>query len=160
MDGVWSLLVFIGVNVVAASSGALFPPDDWYARLRKPSWNPPNWLFAPVWSILYLMIAVAGWLVWREAGGWAGAQTAMILYAVQLVLNAAWSGIFFGMKRIGLALAEGLALWAAVAATMALFFSIDPLAGWLFVPYLLWVSFAMFLTGTLLRLNRRAEAAA
>lgn len=160
MDGVWTLLIFIGVNVVAASSGALFPPDDWYARLRKPSWNPPNWLFAPVWSILYLMIAVAGWLVWREAGGWAGAQVAMILYGVQLVLNAAWSGIFFGMKRIGLALAEGLVLLAAVLACMVVFFSIDPLAGWLFVPYALWVSFAMVLTGTLLRLNRHQEAPA
>lgn len=157
-EGWQSLLVFIAANFLAASSGAIFKPDAWYDALNKPSWQPPKWLFAPVWSLLYLMIAVAGWLVWRSAG-FEGSQAAFIVYAVQLVLNAGWSGFFFGLRRPDLALVECVFLWAAVVANTALFFALVPLAGWLMVPYVVWVSFAMFLNWTICRLNPRTQTA-
>ncbi len=153
-----SLLVFVVGAFLAASSGAIFKPDAWYDALNKPSWQPPKWLFAPVWSVLYAMIAVAGWLVWRQTG-FDGSPLAFFFFALQLVLNAAWSGFFFGLRRPDLALIECGFLWTSVVVTMALFFSLHPLAGWLFVPYALWVSFAMFLNWVICRLNPRTQTA-
>lgn len=157
-EGWLSLLVFIAGAFLAASSGAIFKPDAWYDALNKPSWQPPKWLFAPVWSVLYLMIAAAGWLVWRTAG-WEGSQAAFVVYALQLLLNAGWSGFFFGLRRPDLALIECGFLWAAVVANTVLFFALVPLAGWLMVPYVLWVSFAMFLNWVICRLNPRTQPA-
>ena len=94
-----SLLVFVVLVVAAASSGVLFKPGEWYKGLLKPSWTPPNWLFGPVWSVLYVMIAVAGWLVWRAEG----TGVALSFWFLQLALNAVWSGIFFGLRRMDLA---------------------------------------------------------
>jgi tryptophan-rich sensory protein len=125
----------------------------WYASLRKPAWNPPAWVFGPVWTLLYLMMAVAVWLVWRERG-FAGAPLALALFAVQLVLNALWSIVFFGWRRPGLALVEIHLLWAAIFATMLSFWRISPPAAWLIWPYLLWVTFAGFLNLAIWRLNR------
>jgi len=140
-----SLLLAFG----AAFLGARFGPGDWYTELRKPSWNPPGWIFGPVWTFLYASMAVAAWRVWKAGD----ARTALALYVVQLALNAAWSWLFFGLHRPGLAFVDILALWAAILATTLAFFPKDRAAGWLMVPYLAWVSFAAFLNFTLWRMN-------
>lgn len=133
----------------AAALGALFPPGDWYAQLRKPDWNPPAWVFGPVWTVLYAAMAYAAWRVWRKGGG----PGPLLLFAVQLLLNAAWSPLFFGLESPGLALAEILCLLVAVGATGVAFFRRDRMAGALFVPYFAWVAFASLLNATLWRLN-------
>ena len=122
----------------------------WYPALRKPSWNPPGAVFGPVWTILYLAMAVAVWLVWRSGGD---VTVAVGLFALQLALNVAWSVVFFGMRNPRGALVVIVALWLAIAATLIVFASIDPLAGALFVPYLAWVTFASVLNGAIARLN-------
>jgi benzodiazapine receptor len=153
------LLGFIVVCTAAAMSGAVFKPDRWYRELRKPSWNPPDWVFPVVWTILYAMMAIAGWLVWREAGSFAAAALPLALFTVQLVLNALWSAIFFGMKRMDLALAEVGLLWLAILACIVTFAPISAAAAWLMAPYLLWVTIAAYLNYTVLRLNRDAVTA-
>jgi benzodiazapine receptor len=146
---------FVAVNLAAAMSGHFFRPGEWYERLAKPWWRPPNWLFPPAWAVLYLTIAVSGWLVWREAG-FAGAALPLAIYAVQLVLNATWSGVFFGLRRIDLALANLVLLWLSIAATIAAFHPVHAGADWLLVPYLAWVTFAGALNLAILRLNPSA----
>jgi translocator protein len=146
----------LGVSILAAYSaaaiGGLFMPGEWYAQLAKPAWTPPDWVFGPVWTLLYTMMAVAAWLVWRQRG-FAGTERAMTLYGAQLVLNAAWSWIFFGRQQIGVAAIEIVALWVVIAATIVAFWRIRPLAGALLVPYLVWVSFAAALNFAIWRLN-------
>ncbi|MEE7560368.1 tryptophan-rich sensory protein, partial [Xanthomonas sp. Kuri4-2] len=117
-----------------------------------PAWAPPGWLFGPVWSVLYGMMAVAAWLVWRERG-WRGAGGALALFLVQLALNAAWSWLFFAWHRGGAAFADILALWLVLGATTLAFARRQRLAGVLLVPYLLWVSFALALNYTVWHLN-------
>lgn len=135
-----------------ASAGAIFAPGEWYESLRKPSWNPPNWAFPVVWTIIFIMIGTSGWLVWREAG-WSGAALPLVIYGVQLVLNFLWSALFFGMKRMDLAFYEVLLLWLSIALLIGLFYPISPLAAWLLVPYIVWVSIAATLNFTVWRLN-------
>jgi benzodiazapine receptor len=134
--------------------GALFRPGAWYEKLEKPRWRPPNWLFAPVWSLLYLAVALAGWLVWRQTGI-AGGALPLSLYAIQLLLNAAWTPIFFGLHRIGAALIEIIALVVAIVLTMFAFWQVDVRAALLLLPYLAWVIFASSLTFSIWRLNHR-----
>lgn len=148
----WSLVVFIVLVVVAASSGVLFKPGAWYAGLRKPVWTPPNWLFGPVWSVLYVMIAVAGWLVWRADAS----NPAIWLWGAQLVVNATWSGIFFGMRRMDLAFFDILLLWLLVAAFIVTASAVSTTAALLFVPYLIWVTIAGALNLTVWRMNPTA----
>lgn len=143
---------FLLANFAAASSGGFFRPGEWYERLEKPWWRPPNWLFAPAWAVLYLTIAISGWLVWREAG-FAGAALPLAIYAVQLVLNAAWSAVFFGLKRIDLAFGELVLLWLSIVATIAAFATVHAGAAWLLVPYLAWVTFAGVLNYAIWRRN-------
>ena len=138
----------------AASMGALFQPGSWYAGLQKPSWNPPGWLFGPVWSALYAMMALAAWRVWQR-GGFVAQRRALVWFLVQLALNAAWTPLFFGLHLPGLAFIEMSLLWAAIAITLRAFTKVDRLAGWLLVPYLAWVSFAAALNFTIWRLNPR-----
>jgi translocator protein len=134
--------------------GAVTTPKigTWYATLTKPSWNPPNWIFGPVWTTLYIFMAVAAWLVWRQ-DGIADAKLPLALFAVQLLLNVLWSYIFFGLEKPGLAFGEVILLWVAIAATLVLFWQRSMIAGILFVPYLAWVSFASVLNFTIWRLN-------
>lgn len=148
----WTLMAFIGICAVAASSGALFPPGRWYESLRKPSWRPPNWLFGPAWTVLYAMIAVSGWLVWTTAAP-GERLLPMSIYGLQLVLNAVWSGIFFGMKRMKLALGEMALLWLSIAVNIAVFWPVHKVAALMLVPYLAWVSFAFMLNRALVKLN-------
>ena len=143
----WSALCFS-----AASLGAVFMPGEWYATIRKPSWNPPGWIFGPVWSALYAMMAVAAWLVWKR-GGFAAQRRPLALFLAQLVLNAAWTPLFFGLHWPGIAFAEITLLWLAIAATLATFRHVSHPAAWLLAPYLAWVSFAAALNFVLWRMN-------
>jgi tryptophan-rich sensory protein len=149
-------LVVLLVLCFAATGigGAVTSPqiENWYATLAKPSWNPPNWVFGPVWSVLYFCMAIAAWLVWRR-NGLVGAREPLALFAVQLALNTLWSCLFFGLHNPGLAFAEILLLWAAIAATMVTFWRRSVSAGILFMPYLAWVSFATVLNFTIWRMN-------
>jgi translocator protein len=122
----------------------------WYPALAKPWFTPPDWLFAPVWSVLYAMMALAAWLVWRRAG-WRSA--ALRLFFLQLALNLAWSVLFFGLQLIGAALVEILLLLALIAATTWAFWRVDRRAGLLLVPYLLWLGYASLLNGAIWLLN-------
>jgi benzodiazapine receptor len=124
----------------------------WYQTLAKPPFNPPDWVFAPVWTILYVMIAIAGWRVWRKAGI-AGAKRPLAAYGLQLVLNFGWSVLFFGVQRTGWALAEVVVLLVVIVATWWLFRPIDKPAAFLFVPYGLWVAFATVLNLSIVILN-------
>jgi benzodiazapine receptor len=152
-----SLLVFVALNFLAASSGALFSPGRWYEDLRKPAWRPPNAAFPVVWTVLYILIAIAGWRVWERASPEA-LPLAMGIYGVQLALNAGWSAIFFGMKRMRLALAELGLLWLSIALMIAVFLPIDGLAALLLVPYLAWVTAAGALNLAMIRLNPELPA--
>ena len=147
-----ALLGWIVLCFGAAAIGTFFPPGEWYQSINKPTWNPPAWVFGPVWTTLYAMMAVAAWRVWRQ-GGFAQQRGPLGIFLLQLALNAAWSPLFFGLKQPGVAFAEIVLLWLAIAWTIAAFRRVQRVAAWLLVPYLAWVSFAAFLNGTLWRLN-------
>ncbi|MCX7304244.1 MAG: tryptophan-rich sensory protein [Hyphomicrobiales bacterium] len=149
----WSLAAFVALVFAAASSGAFFRPGEWYRALRKPSWTPPNWLFGPVWSVLYIMIAVAGWLVWNAEPG----SAAMWFWGLQIAVNMAWSGIFFGMRRMDIAFFDIALLWLLVAGFIVTAAAVSSIAAWLFVPYLIWVTIAGALNWTVWRLNPAAR---
>ena len=140
---------------VAAGLGALFTGPavgTWYQQIRKPSFSPPDWVFGPVWTALYTMMAVAAWLVWRR-GGFAAQRRPLALFLLQLALNATWTPLFFGLKQPGWAFTEIVLLWLAIAATFIAFRPVNRVAAWLLAPYLAWVSFAAALNFTLWRLN-------
>ncbi len=141
--------------VVAGLGGMVTTPEigGWYNALRKPSWTPPDWIFGPVWTLLYAMMAVAAWLVWRAAE-FARTKAALILFGCQLVLNFLWSWIFFGAHQLGFAAVELLVLWCFIVATLVAFWRHVAAAGLLLVPYLLWVSFAGCLNVAVWWLNR------
>jgi tryptophan-rich sensory protein len=147
-----SLVGWLLVSFAAGWIGSRFMPDAWYASLAKPSWNPPNAIFAPVWSALYVLMGVAAWLVWRRAR-FSGAGAALSLFGVQLVLNALWSYLFFGLHRPDFAFFDIVALWVVILVVAVLFWREDRLAGGLMVPYLVWVGFAAYLNFALWRLN-------
>lgn len=128
--------------------------STWYQTLQKPAFSPPSWLFGPVWTILYLLMGVAAWLVWRKGLGDPTVRTALILFIIQLALNTAWSFIFFGARQPGLAFAELIVLWVAILLTMIWFLRVSTAAGLLLAPYILWVTFAGALNFEIWRLNR------
>jgi tryptophan-rich sensory protein len=150
--------VALGASFAAAAAtagiGGLVtdPGEDWYVELDKPSWQPPGQVFGPVWGVLYSAQAVAAWLVWKRDGS--GSDRALQLYGAQLLLNAGWTLLFFGLHRLSWAVFEIAALWIAIAATMAAFRRHSPVAFWLLVPYLAWVSFAAALSYSIWRRNR------
>jgi tryptophan-rich sensory protein len=150
------LLGFLAAAFAAAGLGGLATASSvgtWYLTLHKPSWNPPGWLFGPVWSVLYTFMAIAAWRIWNHAAA-PGVATALRWFFVQLALNALWSGLFFGLRNPGLALAEILLLLAALVVVQVRFWGIDRVAGALWAPYLAWVSFATILNATVWWLNR------
>ena len=147
-----ALLAWLAVSICAAAMGGLFMPGEWYASLKKPSWNPPGWIFGPVWTALYTMMAVAAWLVWRQ-GGFAARRGPLLTFLAQLALNALWTPLFFGLHWPGVAFAEIILLWLAIAWTIAAFWRVHRASAWLLAPYLAWVSFAAVLNGSLWKLN-------
>ena len=151
MRDLGALGIFVALVALAALFGAHFEPGPWYEGLEKPPLNPPDWVFAPVWSLLYLAIAVAGWLVWRARPA---SLVPLALWGSQLVLNAAWSLLFFGLQLPGLALVDIALLVALLVATTVSFFRVRTAAGVLFVPYVAWVGFAAYLNAGLWALNR------
>jgi len=145
----WLLMTF-----AAAAIGAVASVDAgaFYGQLARPSWAPPGWLFGPVWSVLYALMAVSAWWVWR-ARGFTGARSALVLFIVQLAANALWSWLFFAWHQGGLAFAEVLLLWCLVTATVISFRRVSSIAAALLIPYLAWVTFASALTFSVWRLN-------
>ncbi|MEP7206018.1 MAG: TspO/MBR family protein [Casimicrobiaceae bacterium] len=143
----WGLVGWLVLSLAAGGSGALASADAaaFYAALARPSWAPPAWLFGPVWSALYVLMAVAAWLVWRREG-WAGARVALGLFVAQLVANALWTWLFFAWRQGALALADIVVLLVLLLATLVAFARVSRAAAWLLVPYLAWVSFAAALT--------------
>lgn len=151
----WTGLLGWGATTFAAAAiggAASVRSDDFYRQMETPSWAPPGAVFGPVWTLLYILMALAAWMVWRRAG-WQGARLALSLYLLQLVLNALWSWCFFAWRMGGLAFADIVLLWLVIAATTWLFWRVRPLAGMLMLPYLAWVTFAAFLNHATWQMN-------
>ena len=151
------LLISIALPLLVGFSGSQFTDTGqgtWYASIDKPDWNPPGWVFGPVWTSLYILMGIAFYLIWKSDTPRRQKNAAMILWVVQLVLNFLWSFIFFEQHELGLAVIEIILLWLAILATIFAFARISRLAAWLLVPYISWVSFASILTWTIWELNR------
>jgi len=156
INDIVKLVVCIVICQLAGALGSIFTFSSipsWYATLAKPSFNPPGWVFGPVWGTLYTMMGVAAWLIWRKGVSTPGVRSALILFALQLALNAAWSPIFFGARQILWAFVVIVALWVAILLTTVAFWRHSRPAAVLLMPYLAWVSFASVLNFTLWRLN-------
>ncbi len=148
-------VLFIVCCLGAGGLGAMATTPEikgWYRTIEKPAWNPPDYVFGPVWTTLFVMMGVAAWFVWKQ-NGFQTAKAPLTLFAIQRALNVAWSWIFFNMHQPGWAFAEIIILWLAITATTVAFFKHSTIAGWLMVPYLAWVSFASVLNFTIWRLN-------
>jgi tryptophan-rich sensory protein len=145
----WFVVSFAASAVGAVAS---IQAESFYGQLVQPSWAPPSSVFGPVWSVLYALMAIAAWLVWRS-GGFRANRTALSLFAAQLALNALWSWLFFAWHRGAWAFADIVVLWAFIVATLVFFWRVRPLAGVLLIPYLLWVSFALVLNYSVWQLN-------
>ena len=146
-----SIIVCLGV---AGLGGLVTDPRvfDWYAQLAKPKWTPPDWVFGPVWTVLYICMAVSVWLIWRQ-GGSVTAKVPMALFVAQLVLNSLWSILFFGFQQPGIAAIEIVLMWAAILTTIVVFWNRSTSASLLLVPYLAWVTFAVLLNWTIWQMN-------
>ncbi|CAN5721529.1 tryptophan-rich sensory protein [soil metagenome] len=157
LRSVFVLAGFLLVCFAVAAIGALATVPaipTWYAGIQKPSFNPPNWIFGPVWSVLYATMAVAAWLVWRATSvATPQRRNALAAFFVQLALNGAWTPIFFHFHQLGWSLAVIAALWLAILVTLLLFWKIRRLAGILLIPYIVWVSFATALNAAIWHLN-------
>jgi len=152
----WVVLVlFVATCLTGSVIGGMVTSlsvDDWYPTLEKPSFTPPDWVFAPVWLFLYISMALAAWLVWLQAGFRHGAVP-LGMFFIQLILNVAWSGLFFGLRHPGAAFVHLLVLWIVIVATTVEFWRVRKWAGMLMVPYVLWVIFAGVLNYSLWQLN-------
>tara|TARA_R110002012_G_scaffold79518_3_gene202298 strand:- start:1138 stop:1605 length:468 start_codon:yes stop_codon:yes gene_type:complete len=148
-----ALLVSLLLVGLTASTGARFSPDSWYRELRKPTWTPPDIAFPIAWGILYVLMAIAAWRIYMaEDSAWRTAS--LVIYALQLIVNAAWSWLFFGRKQIAGALMDIVALLILITVAIVLFSQASALAAWLMVPYWLWVLLALSLNATIYRLNK------
>ncbi|HWL51454.1 MAG TPA: TspO/MBR family protein [Chthoniobacteraceae bacterium] len=148
-EGLIGWLVF---SLAAAWTSLFVSTGGWYESLDKPAWNPPSAVFGPVWTVLYVLIGLAAWLVWRE-GGWKAQWKPLSLFLVQWILNTAWTPLFFGLHQPGWALFELIVLWGLAVATGIAFWRVRQLAGVLWLPYLLWLTFAVALNFSIWRLN-------
>lgn len=152
----WSLfLIFFAACCAAGTTGAMFPPGDWYRKLSKPAWTPPDWLFPLAWTGLYIALAYAG----TRAATSEGAAYAMAFWALQIALNTLWTPIFFGLQKIKAAMFVIVALWLSVVGLLAALWPLDTLAFWVVSPYLVWVSYAGALNFSILRRNPELAAA-
>lgn len=152
MHSLLGLGAWLACCFAAAVIGSLFLPGEWYAGLEKPAWNPPSWVFGPVWTTLYAMMGIAAWLVWMR-GGFASKRPALSLFILQLFFNTLWSPLFFGLQNPGLAFLDLVFLGFSLLATTIAFWKARPLAGALLIPYLIWVTFAGALNFTIWQLN-------
>ena len=151
-----AFLINIVITLGIGALGGLATSESvktWYPTLNKPSFNPPNWLFAPVWTSLYILIGIAAYLVWIKRDKIAHFPRVLAIYFIQLILNLCWSFIFFSLHEIGFALFEIIILLIVIVVNAIAFYKIDKWAGYLFIPYILWVSFASFLTYSIFMLN-------
>ena len=146
------LIGWLALSLAASGTAVYVSTSGWYAGLNKPVWNPPGWIFGPVWTLLYVMMGTAAWLVWRE-GGWKGQALPLGMFLVQWSFNVLWTPLFFGAHRIELALVDIGMLWLALAVTLVLFWRVCKTAGTLLAPYLAWVSFAAALNLTIWSMN-------
>ncbi|RTL60835.1 MAG: tryptophan-rich sensory protein [Sphingobacteriales bacterium] len=156
MSNTLKLITALAIPLIIGLSGGAFTAAEipnWYAKLNKPAWQPPNWLFGPVWTTLYVLMGIALYLVWKSDVTQSIKQTAFILFAVQLTLNFFWSIIFFNQHQVGWAIAEIIVLWVFILFTIFSFSKINNTAAWLLVPYISWVSFASLLNYTIWKLN-------
>lgn len=152
----WGLfLIFLGACAAAGTTGSAFPPGEWYRQLDKPSWTPPDWLFPIAWTALYIAIAVAA----ARVAPLEGAAVGMAFWALQIALNTLWTPVFFGLRKLKAGLVVLACLWVAVLATCVSFMALDPVAGWLFVPYVVWVSYAGALNAALVLRNPARQPA-
>jgi tryptophan-rich sensory protein len=151
-----ALVASIVISELAGAIGSVFSISaipNWYAALNKPSFNPPNWLFGPVWTILYFLMGVSAYLIYANGIKKNNARMALYAFSVQLVLNVLWSFAFFGLRSTSLGFAAIILLWISIAVTTVMFYRIRKSAGWLMLPYILWVSFAAVLNYFILILN-------
>ncbi len=146
------LAVFMVMCFAVAAIGVAFPPGEWYRGLVKPGFNPPDWLFGVVWPVLYLLMAVAAWRIWCD-GSWREHRIALSLFILQLALNGLWTPLFFGLRRMDLALLDIALLWIVLLLTIVRFWRTSRLAGALLLPYLAWISFALVLNASLIALQ-------
>jgi benzodiazapine receptor len=150
------LIISLAAPLLAGFLGSIFTfksVSDWYPKLKKPFFNPPNWIFGPVWTLLYLLMGLALYLVWKEADNSSKLNSALLIFSFQLLLNILWSLIFFGLKIPFIAFGEIILLWLAILQTIINFMTVSKNAGLLLIPYLIWVSFATLLNGAILWLN-------
>ncbi len=156
MNNTLKFIISLAIPVAVGATAGFFTAtgvDSWYQTINKPSWNPPNWIFAPVWTTLYIMMGIALFLVWKSNTGAGLKRTAITLFAVQLGLNFFWSFIFFDQQQPGWALVEIIMMWLAILLTIFAFAKVNKTAAWLLVPYISWVSFATILNYTIWQLN-------
>lgn len=156
MNNAAKLIISIVIPVAIGTTAGFFTAtgvDSWYQTIGKPSWNPPNWIFAPVWTTLYVLMGIALFLVWKPDAGDIAKKRAITLFAVQLVLNFFWSFIFFNQQQPGWALVEIVVMWVSILLTIFAFAKVSKTAAWLLVPYISWVSFATILNYTIWKLN-------
>ncbi len=156
MNNILKLVIAIAIPLIVGSTSGFFTitgVESWYQTIQKPSWNPPSWIFGPVWTSLYIMMGIALFLIWKSPMSSDVKRTAILLFAIQLVLNFFWSFIFFNQHQIGWALVEIIALWLLILLTIFAFAKINTTAAWLLVPYISWVSFASILNFTIWKLN-------
>ena len=156
MRNTGKLVISILIPLVIGSLSGFFTVTgvgSWYQTINRPSWNPPSWVFGPVWTLLYILMGIALYLVWKSESSPRMKQTAILLFSLQLLLNFCWSFIFFSLHEIGWALVEMIGLWMMILLTILVFARIHKTAAWLLVPYISWVSFATLLTYTIWQLN-------
>jgi len=157
MNNTTKLIISILIPVVVGASSSFFTAagvNDWYLTIQKPSFNPPNWIFAPVWTALYILMGVGLFYVWKQPIGTAYRLVAINIFIIQLILNFFWSFLFFKAQQPGYALAEIALLWLSILLMIIYFAKIKPVAGYLQIPYLCWVSFATILNYSIWQLNR------
>jgi len=156
MNNTFKLIIAIIIPVAVGAISGFFTAtgvESWYQTINKPSWNPPGWIFGPVWTTLYVMMGIALFLVWKSDSSDVLKKTAIALFAIQLILNFFWSFIFFDQQQIGWALVEIIVMWVFILLTIFAFGNVSKLAAWLLVPYISWVSFATILNYTIWKLN-------
>lgn len=157
MSNIVKAIIAIVIPLMVGATSGFFTisgVESWYQTIQKPSWNPPNWIFGPVWTTLYVMMGIALFLVWKEDTSEELKKIAIALFAVQLTLNFFWSFIFFNQQQPGWALVEIIAMWFFILLTIFAFAQVNKTAAWLLVPYISWVSFASILNYTIWQLNR------